>query len=105
MKMGVSSQEPDGDDPYTRRVFSLEKLGTLAHLRSDLGLEALRTDVRKWFQQKNGQKYAPAWIVKNRFIVKKNEHGRGAVCILDPERLPANPFPPVVNRPKKSNSG
>jgi len=96
----VRDREPVNDrhDPNTFNRFSEAQLRTLAEVRHDLGSEAVRTDVRKWFQVHRGTEYAPAWIVCNRFIVKKSERGRGAVCILDPDCMPDMPFPRVVNR-------
>jgi hypothetical protein len=85
-------------DRDTFKNFTPEQLQTLAELRRDLGVEAARTDVRKWFRVHKRREYAPSWIVKNRYIVKKNEYGRGAICILDPDRMPPGPFPKVVDR-------
>jgi hypothetical protein len=84
--------------PETFRDFNPAQSRQLEDLRRDLGPEALRTAVTKWFQRHKNRKYAPAWIVKNRFIVRKNEQGRGAVCVLDPSRMPDHPFPKVVER-------
>lgn len=93
-------EEPEATlyDRETFKNFSAAQLQILAAVRRDLGAEVPRTAVRKWFQQHKNTEYAPAWIVKNRFIVRKNEHGAGGLCILDPDRMPDHPFPKIVNR-------
>ena len=95
-------------DRYTRKDFTQDQLDLLARVRLDLGPTAPRTvgnSVEKWFkgniERPDGQLYecAPAWIVKNRFIVREmSGHPGVAECVLDPNVMPGEPYPAV--RPK-----
>jgi hypothetical protein len=97
-------KEPDSaKDRNTRREFTDEELHMLSKLRKELGAVPERRLVGEWFKKNAGRGYGPEWIVKNRFIVKKNDEARarGAVCVLDPDLMPSVPFPRVVDRRKK----
>lgn len=87
-------------DPNTRRNFSDDESKTLNYLLRQLGPKPLRRKLTEWYRANTTRRYAPEWIVKNRFIVTADEHGR-AICILDPNLMSATPFPRLRNRKRK----